>query len=113
MSFKIFYFFRGTVQRQLRDFNAAIDDFLLAFDKLQHDESHPLYKDCQRQLLLTYNDFAVDCFNKGFYEEAVLLLNKAIRAEKSESGLYINRGGIATHIKKIIYRLLRLFIRNK
>ena len=31
---------------------------------------------------------------KGFYDEAVVLLNKAIKGEKNEKGLYINRGGI-------------------
>ena len=30
---------------------------------------------------------------KGFYEEAVVLLNKAIKEEKNERTLYINRGG--------------------
>ncbi|MGH0169179.1 UNVERIFIED_CONTAM: hypothetical protein FKN15_056391 [Acipenser sinensis] len=48
--------------------------------------------EAQRQLLLTYNDFAVHCFTRGFYEEAVMLLNKAIGMEKREKGLYINRG---------------------
>ena len=28
----------------------------------------------------------------GFYEEAIILLNKAIKGEKNEKGLYINRG---------------------
>ena len=28
----------------------------------------------------------------GFYEEAIILLNKAIKGEKSEKGLYVNRG---------------------
>ena len=31
---------------------------------------------------------------KGFYEEAVVLLNKAIKEEKNETSLYINRGGL-------------------
>ena len=75
------------------DFNAAIDDYLLALDKTDHTESSPTYQDAQRQLLLTYNDFAVECFSKGYYEEAVILLNKAIKGEKQETGLYINRGG--------------------
>jgi len=30
---------------------------------------------------------------QGFYEEAVILLNKAIKGEKKEKGLYVNRGG--------------------
>ena len=75
------------------DFNAAIDDYLLALDKTDHNEESSLYIDTQRQLLLTYNDFAVECFSKNFFEEAIILLNKAIKGEKAEKGLYINRGG--------------------
>ena len=85
--------YRGALHRRLGDFNAAIDDYLLALDKTDHDEESPVYKEAQRQLLLTYNDFAVECFTKGFYEEAIILLNKAIKGEKSEKGLYVNRGG--------------------
>uniref|UniRef100_A0A3B4UIJ4 Tetratricopeptide repeat domain 16 n=1 Tax=Seriola dumerili TaxID=41447 RepID=A0A3B4UIJ4_SERDU len=44
------------------------------------------------QLVLTYNDFAVQCFSRGQYAEATLLLNKAIEEEKSQAGLYLNRG---------------------
>jgi len=74
-------------------FNSAIDDFLLALDKCDHNEESPVYIESQRQLLLTYNDFAVECFTKGFYDEAIILLNKGIKGEKRETGLYINRGG--------------------
>lgn len=86
-------YFRGALHRKLGDFNAAIDDFLLALDKCDHNEESSVYIDSQRQLLLTYNDFAVECFSKGFYEEAIILLNKAIKGEKREKGLYVNRGG--------------------
>lgn len=85
---------RGSLHRRLGDYNAAIDDFLLALDKCEHNEESPVYIDSQRQLLLTYNDFAVECFTKDFYEEAIILLNKAIKGEKREKGLYINRGGV-------------------
>lgn len=84
---------RGALHRKLNDFNAAIDDFLLALDKCDHNEEDPVYSKAQRQLLLTYNDFAVECFNKNFFEEAIVLLNKAVKGEKNEKGLYINRGG--------------------
>lgn len=47
----------------------------------------------QHQLLLTYNDFAVHCYTRGCFEEALLLLNKALKADKNEKGLYVNRGG--------------------
>ncbi|XP_061164598.1 tetratricopeptide repeat protein 16-like isoform X1 [Saccostrea echinata] len=87
-----FHVLRGSLHRRLGDYNAAIDDFLLALDKCEHNEESAVYIDSQRQLLLTYNDFAVECFTKGFYEEAIILLNKAIKGEKREKGLYINRG---------------------
>ncbi|XP_074655827.1 uncharacterized protein LOC141909320 [Tubulanus polymorphus] len=87
-----YHVFRGALYRRTSDFNSAIDDYLLALDKTDHNEDSPIYMDAQRQLLLTYNDFAVECFSKGFYEEAVVLLNKAIKGEKREKGLYINRG---------------------
>lgn len=87
-----FHVLRGTLHRRLADFNSAIDDFLLALDKCDHNEESPVYIESQRQLLLTYNDFAVECFTKGYYDEAIILLNKAIKGEKREKGLYINRG---------------------
>lgn len=87
-----FHVQRGALHRHLGDFNAAIDDYLLALDKTDHNEESPLYVDTQRQLLLTYNDFAVECFTKNYFEEAIILLNKAIKGEKGEKGLYINRG---------------------
>ena len=52
----------GALHRRNFDFNAAIDDYLLAMDKTEHEETHPNYKEAQRQLLLCYNDFAVECF---------------------------------------------------
>ena len=87
-----FHVLRGALHRKLNDFNAAIDDFLLALDKCDHNEENPVYMNAQRQLLLTYNDFAVECFGKSFYEEAIILLNKAIKGEKTEKSLYVNRG---------------------
>ncbi|KAK2567014.1 Tetratricopeptide repeat protein 16 [Acropora cervicornis] len=87
-----FHVFRGALHRRQADFNAAIDDYLLAMDKTDHNETSKTYMEAQRQLLLCYNDFAVECFIKGFYDEAVVLINKAIKGEKKEKGLYINRG---------------------
>lgn len=84
---------RGALYRKLNDFNSAIDEFLLALDKADHNEEDPVYAKSQRQLLLTYNDFAVECFTKGFYDEAIILLNKSIKGEKNEKSLYVNRGG--------------------
>lgn len=83
---------RGTMYRRLREFDAAVEDILKALDmmtELQED----LVQQAQRQLLLTYNDFAVHCYQQGAYQESVLLLNKALKDEQREKSLYINRGG--------------------
>ena len=56
------FYFRGALHRHLSDFNSAVDDYLLALDKTNHDETSAVYQDAQRQLLLTYNDFAIQCF---------------------------------------------------
>lgn len=82
---------RGTLHRRLKDFNSAIDDYIKATELCEEEGAEAT--EAQRQLLLTYNDFAVHCYTKGFFEEAVLLLNKALKAEKNEKGLYVNRGG--------------------
>ncbi|XP_043842568.1 tetratricopeptide repeat protein 16 [Dromiciops gliroides] len=87
-----YYLFRGTLFRRLKDFDAAIEDFLKSLELCPEDEDNEIAKQAQRQLLLTYNDFAVFCYSKGAYEEGVLLLNKALRGEKREKGIYINRG---------------------
>ncbi|XP_053138044.1 tetratricopeptide repeat protein 16 isoform X2 [Hemicordylus capensis] len=87
-----YFLFRGNLLRRLKDFNAAIDDYLGAVELCKEEEGEALRLEAQKQVLLTYNDFAVHCYSKGFYEEAVLLLNKAIKGEKNEKGLYINRG---------------------
>lgn len=83
---------RGTLRRRLQQFDPAVEDFLKALNMVTDSESN-LVKQAQRQLLLTYNDFAVHCYINGAYQEGVLLLNKAIRDEQNEKGLYINRGG--------------------
>ncbi|XP_051893407.1 tetratricopeptide repeat protein 16-like [Pristis pectinata] len=87
-----YYIFRGTLCRRVKNFNAAIDDYLHVLDKVSNMKQSETYLETQRQLLLTYNDFAVHCYHKGFYEEAILLLNQSIKEEKQEKGLYINRG---------------------
>ena len=85
--------FRGTTHRRLGDFNAAIDDFLFAMSHSSSEESKHTFEDARRQLVLTYNDFAVECIGKQLCSDAVLLLNKAIKEEKHEEGLYVNRAG--------------------
>ncbi|XP_048368119.1 tetratricopeptide repeat protein 16 [Sphaerodactylus townsendi] len=87
-----YFLFRGSILRRLKDFSLAVDDYLRAMEICKTEEGDQVGAEAQAQVLLTYNDFAVHCYTKGFYEEAVLLLNKAIKAEKKEKGLYINRG---------------------
>lgn len=100
---EIAYLYRGTLYRRLKDFTSAIEDLMLAVE-LSNDEakdidgespkeSKDLDQDAYNQLVLTYNDFAVHCFNQGFYSEATMLFNKAIQEQSDESGLFINRGG--------------------
>lgn len=83
---------RGVLYRRLQDFDAAVEDFLRALD-MANDSQYDTVRQAQRQLLLTYNDFAVLCYKQGAYQKGVLLLNKALRGEQREKGLYINRGG--------------------
>ncbi|XP_041049924.1 tetratricopeptide repeat protein 16-like isoform X2 [Carcharodon carcharias] len=87
-----YYVFRGTLYRRLKNFDAAIDDYLFVLDIISNAERSDTRLETQRQLLLTYNDFAVHCYHKGFIEEAILLLNLSIKGEKQQKGLYINRG---------------------
>uniref|UniRef100_A0A8C5KG70 Tetratricopeptide repeat domain 16 n=1 Tax=Jaculus jaculus TaxID=51337 RepID=A0A8C5KG70_JACJA len=86
-----FFLFRGTLYRRLQEFDQAVEDLLKAMDMVL-DSEDPLVSQAQRQLLLAYNDFAVHCYTHGAYQEGVQLLNKAIRDEQNEKGLYINRG---------------------
>ncbi|KAK2838122.1 hypothetical protein Q5P01_015334 [Channa striata] len=100
------YLFRGTLYRRLKDFTAAIEDLVKAVelseddrgvggqaeDRDKTDEQGSLQEEVEFQLVLTYNDFAVQCFSRGLYAEAILLLNKAIEEEKGQTGLYLNRG---------------------
>ncbi|CAJ1069680.1 tetratricopeptide repeat protein 16-like isoform X1 [Xyrichtys novacula] len=106
------YLFRGILYRRLKDFTAAIEDLVQAVELSEKEEGEDqerevrdqeeardkrekqisLQKDVQFQLVLTYNDFAIQCFSRGLYAEATLLLNKAIEEEKGQAGLYLNRG---------------------
>jgi tetratricopeptide (TPR) repeat protein len=86
---------RGILFKRSRDFVACIDDFLHGLEKTNELRmSDPdLVANLRRQILLTYNEFAIVCFEKAFYDEAITLLDKAIKSEKKEKGFYINRGG--------------------
>ncbi|ELW62016.1 Tetratricopeptide repeat protein 16 [Tupaia chinensis] len=85
------FLFRGTMYRRLQEFDSAVEDFLKALDMMS-DSQEDMVQQAQRQLLLAYNDFAVHCYTQGAYQEGVLLLNKALKDEQREKGLYINRG---------------------
>ncbi|MEQ2161255.1 hypothetical protein GOODEAATRI_007921, partial [Goodea atripinnis] len=99
------YLFRGILYRRLKEFTSAIEDLVQAAElselegkkvrkvKEETNESCSVQEEVQLQLALTYNDFAVQCFSRGLYAEATLLLNKAIKEEKNLAGLYLNRGG--------------------
>ncbi|XP_056231829.1 tetratricopeptide repeat protein 16-like [Seriola aureovittata] len=110
------YLFRGILYRRLKDFTAAIEDLIQAVElndggegeergeaekgvkgqaeaaRDKRDERGSFEEQVEFQLVLTYNDFAVQCFSRAQYAEATLLLNKAIEEEKSQAGLYLNRG---------------------
>ncbi|XP_047238486.1 tetratricopeptide repeat protein 16-like isoform X3 [Girardinichthys multiradiatus] len=98
------YLFRGILYRRLKEFTSAIEDLVQAAElseleekkvrkvKEETNESCSVQEEVQLQLALTYNDFAVQCFSRGLYAEATLLLNKAIKEEKNLAGLYLNRG---------------------
>ncbi|XP_043968082.1 tetratricopeptide repeat protein 16-like [Gambusia affinis] len=98
------YLFRGTLYRRLKEFISAIEDLVQAAELCEPKEeerkesssvlkeSSSVLKEVQLQLALTYNDFAVQCFSRGLYDEALLLLNKAIKEDKNLGGLYLNRG---------------------
>lgn len=94
---------RGIVLRHSKNYNSAIDDFLLAVDKAENGAKGDVRGKAQRQLLLTYNDFAIDCCRKNFFEEAIVLLNRAISEEKSEKGLYLNRGGRSFNLVRFLF----------
>jgi hypothetical protein len=42
---------------------------------------------------LIYNDCSIKCLQTGYYDDAILLLNRALNQEKNIAELYINRGG--------------------
>ena len=53
---------RGSLHRICGNFNAAVDDFLVALGKCGLDEFEPAHQEATRHLVLTYNDLAVECF---------------------------------------------------
>jgi len=101
-----YHIIRASMYRHNYEFNASVDDLLLAMNQCDQDTTHPMYIQAQQQLLLTFNDFAVHCFNKGFYEEAIILLEKAVKSEKNNKWLYINRGDCFFKLSHFHFALL-------
>ena len=67
---------RGILYKKIQDFNSAIDDFLLGLDKMNQENltDADLFNSFQRHILLTYNDFAIVCYRKKLYDDAITLL---------------------------------------
>lgn len=101
-----YYLLRGSMQRRNSTFNAAVDDLSKAMDTVNYESKNETFKVAQKQLLLTFNDFAVYCFQKEYYEEAIVLLEKAIQAEKHNKFLYINRGDCFLKLCHLHFALL-------
>ncbi|KAM8934270.1 tetratricopeptide repeat protein 16 [Pelodytes ibericus] len=105
-----YHIFRGTVYKRLKDFSAAVDDFVMAMQLCNADieEGSPrmeIHSEAEKQLVLTYNDFAVHCYMKGFYQEGAQLLNKALKAERNKKELYVNRGDCFFQLGEISFAL--------
>ncbi|KAM3911930.1 tetratricopeptide repeat protein 16 [Leptodactylus fuscus] len=105
-----YHIFRGTVYKKLNDFSPAVDDFVRAMQLCNaggryRSEDMELYTEAEHQLLLTYNDFAVHCYMKGFYQEGALLLNKALKGDKSRKELYMNRGDCFFQLGELAFAL--------
>ena len=75
--------FRGSLYRQLGNFNHAQEDFHLAINKCGLSPDHPTFKLAIRQLALTYNDVAVSLFR------SVTLSGSACRGCKVPSHLLL------------------------
>ncbi|XP_069604476.1 tetratricopeptide repeat protein 16 [Ranitomeya imitator] len=105
-----YHIFRGTVYKKLKDFSPAVDDFVRALQLCHTEDGYGgegkrLYAEAENQLLLAYNDFAVHCYMKGFYQEGVLLLNQALRGQRSKKELYMNRGDCFFQLGELVFAL--------
>jgi hypothetical protein len=77
----------------MKKYELATDECLLLFDKIGHDQEHPLYQQTQKQFVFIYNECSLKCLQTGFIDDAIELLNRAMKYERSFAELYINRGG--------------------
>ncbi|XP_069842355.1 tetratricopeptide repeat protein 16 isoform X2 [Dendropsophus ebraccatus] len=105
-----YHIFRGTVYKKLKDFSPAVEDFVRAMQLCNAEdrygsEAAQLQTEAENQLLLTYNDFAVHCYMKGFYQEGVQLLNKALKGDRSKKELYMNRGDCFFQLGELAFAL--------
>ncbi|XP_032056409.1 tetratricopeptide repeat protein 16 [Aythya fuligula] len=98
-----FFTLRGALLRRLKDFGAALKDLAKA-RQLCADEG-PEAQEARRQLALTYNDRAVLCYARGRLDEAVMLLGEALRDERTEEGLYVNRGDCFLRLGELAHAL--------
>ncbi|XP_037338147.2 tetratricopeptide repeat protein 16 isoform X2 [Pungitius pungitius] len=83
---------RGSVEEEVRrqtDGRGSVEEEEV---RGQTDGRGSVEEEVRFQLVLTYNDLAVQCFGRGLHAEATVLLNKAVEEEKGEAGLYLNRG---------------------
>ena len=80
---------RGSLHRRVNNFNEAVDDLLLALDKCDSCECED-YKQAQKQLLITYNDFAVYCYDRVWVFAVIQLIDNSYTL----TVLYPNRGFI-------------------
>ncbi|CAL8344393.1 unnamed protein product [Lota lota] len=100
------YLLRGILYRRMKDFTASIEDLVQAVELGQELEEEPaggaggeeekgvsVVEEALGQLVLTYNDFGVQCSSRGLQAEATLLLDRAIQEETGDSRLYLNRAG--------------------
>ncbi|XP_056395808.1 tetratricopeptide repeat protein 16 isoform X2 [Hyla sarda] len=105
-----YHIFRGTVYKKLKDFSLAVDDFVGAMQLCNAEdgsgnEATRLHPEAEEQLLLTYNDFAVHCYMKGFYQEGAQLLNKALEGDRNKKELYMNRGDCFFQLGELAFAL--------
>ncbi|XP_042686732.1 tetratricopeptide repeat protein 16 isoform X1 [Centrocercus urophasianus] len=98
-----FFTLRGTLLRQLKNFSAAIKDLVRAREL--STVGSPEAREAQRQLVLAYNDCAVHCYALGQLDEAVKLLGEALQNERTEQGLYTNRGDCFFRLGELTYAM--------
>jgi hypothetical protein len=83
------------LHKRRKEFKLAIEEFVFGIGKMKEMQINDeiLALNFNRQMLLTYNDLAIVCVERGFLDDAIKLMNKVIKVEKNEKGFYINRGG--------------------